>query len=133
MIDTLITCSTVLLLAGGLYHFANRFLTTARSREQALAAAIRAEVSDIVAAVEQRILEANHIVGQRSAGILDDLNKFKDDFKADIRTLTENQVKLETNQKNLNAAVSIGTPARGSLLQQVMNAAKPAQNPADHK
>lgn len=56
-----------------------------------------------------------------------DVEQFKKDIKADINTLAQNQQKLVDNQKNLNAAVTMATPSRGSLLQQVSGLAEKAR------
>lgn len=103
MIDTLIICITVLLLAAGLYHFANRFLTTAKAWEAAIAARLAADVDRRVALIETRVGDAHAKV-----------EEYRIELKRDIEGLF-------ANQKNISNSLAMNSKSPNSIASVLEN------------
>jgi C4-dicarboxylate-specific signal transduction histidine kinase len=100
VIETSIICVTVLLVVGAVLVFGNKFLTTAKVREEALAAEIKSNICDELA----------------------QLKRFKDDVTADIKTIADGHVKLAEQQKTiLNAAQMAAQNRTGSAIQTLFD------------
>lgn len=101
------TSITVLVSLAAVLWFANKFLVSAKVREGTL----KDDIKQMVAQEHQDMRQV--------------LDKFTKDFKEDINTLTQNQVTLNDNLKNINQAVTLtNTQGRGGLISQIQAAHK---------